>query len=75
MPDENKPNFVKIAVKPDTKREIDIIAATEQRYTYEVVDEMLKLYKASVVEKPSLPSPIPQSTPKKSAERREPVAA
>lgn len=62
MADENKTTFTKISVKPEVKREIDIIAATEQRYTYEVVDDMLKLYKASMAEKSS--PPIPHSQPK-----------
>jgi hypothetical protein len=50
MADE-KTTFLKIAVKSDVKREIDILAASEQRATYEVVDDMLNIYKAVVMGK------------------------
>ncbi len=42
-----KPNFLKVAVNPDVKREIDIIAASEQRPVYAVVSDMLEIYKAT----------------------------
>lgn len=61
MTDE-KTTFQKISVKPEVKREIDIIAATEQRYTYEVVDDMLKLYQATKAEQAR--QPLPHSQPK-----------
>lgn len=40
-----KEEFTKLSVKSNVKHEIDIIAATERRFVYEVVDDMLKLYK------------------------------
>jgi hypothetical protein len=43
--------FVRINVKEPIKREIDIIAASEGRHVYEIVDDALKLYKAVVVKK------------------------
>lgn len=44
MPKEETTPFVRINVKSDNKREIDIIAAAEQRPVYEVVDEMVRIY-------------------------------
>lgn len=44
MPKEETAPFVRINVKSDNKREIDIIAAAEQRPVYEVVDEMVRIY-------------------------------
>ena len=64
MDEEKKPNFLKIAVKPNVKREIDIIAASEQRHVYDVVDDMLKLYQAL--------HSSPTVEKKRSAERRDP---
>jgi hypothetical protein len=55
--DEKTPNtpekeeFAKLSVKSNVKHEIDIIAATERRFVYEVVEDMLKLYKHVVVGK------------------------
>lgn len=43
---EEKDEFTKLSVKSEVKHEIDIIAATERRFVYEVVADMLKLYKA-----------------------------
>ena len=37
----------KVSVNKETKREIDIIAASEQRPVYVVVDEMVEIYKAT----------------------------
>lgn len=39
--------FLKVAVKRDVKREIDIIAAHEQRPVYEVISDMMEIYKAT----------------------------
>lgn len=36
----------KISATKEAKREIDILAASEKRHVYEVVNDMLKLYKA-----------------------------
>lgn len=47
MTDEKKSQFLKMAVKPDVKREIEIIAASEQRPIYDVVSDMLEIYKAT----------------------------
>ena len=41
---ENKEEFSKLSVKSEVKHRIDIIAATERRFVYEVVEDMLKLY-------------------------------
>jgi len=41
----------KISVKIATKRQFDIIAASEGRHVYEVVDDALKLYKAVAIGK------------------------
>lgn len=40
-----KSEFLKVAVKRDMKREIDLIAADEQRPVYVVVEEMVNMYK------------------------------
>lgn len=40
-----KKKFDKISVEPNVKQEIDIIAAKERRHVYQLVAEMLKLYK------------------------------
>lgn len=42
---DEKQEFLKIAVKAEIKHEIAVIAATERRFVYEVVEDMLKLYK------------------------------
>lgn len=44
--DKVKAEFSKISIRPDIKREIDIIAAREQRPVYSVVSDMLEVYKA-----------------------------
>lgn len=49
---EQKDEFTKLSVKSTVKHEIDIIAATERRFVYEVVEDMLKLYKAVAFEQP-----------------------
>ena len=43
MPEEK---FEKISVKENVKREIDILATVERRHVYEVVEQMLELYKS-----------------------------
>lgn len=43
--DETENTFLKVAVKREIKREIDIIAAMEQRSVYEVVADMVAAYK------------------------------
>jgi hypothetical protein len=48
---EPKDEFVRMNIKQGAKREIDIIAASEQRPVYEIVEDMLKLYKAAAVGK------------------------
>ena len=45
----DKTLFVRMNVKSNVKREIDILAASEQRNTYEIVEDMLNLYKANAV--------------------------
>ena len=47
--------FARINVDENVKREIDIIAATNQKPVYKVVEEMLSIYKAATVE--TLPTP------------------
>jgi len=47
MAKEENAQFVRINIKNDNKREIDIIAAAEQRPVYEVVDEMVNIYKST----------------------------
>jgi hypothetical protein len=49
-----KYDFAKLSVRPQTKREIDIMAAMQQRHVYEIVDEMLNSWKAAS----ALPRPI-----------------
>ena len=44
--EEAENTFLKIAIKRNVKREIDIIAAMEQRSVYEVVADMVNDYKA-----------------------------
>ena len=56
-----KEEFAKLSVKSNVKHEIDIIAATERRFVYEVVEDMLKLYKYVVIGK------TPKGNGKKSA--------
>ena len=46
-----KEEFAKLSVKSNVKHEIDIIAATERRFVYEVVEDMLKLYQHVVIGK------------------------
>ena len=43
-----KYDFAKISVRPEVKREIDVIAAMNQRPVYELVAEMLHTYKAAL---------------------------
>jgi len=40
-----KTKFVKVSIKESVKREIDIIASSEQRPVYDVVADMLEIYK------------------------------
>jgi hypothetical protein len=46
-----KEEFAKLSVKRDIKHEIDVIAAIERRFVYEVVEDMLKLYKEITIKK------------------------
>lgn len=46
-----KEEFAKLSVKSDVKHQIDVIAAIERRFVYEVVEDMLKLYKEITVKK------------------------
>lgn len=43
----------KVSVNKDTKREIDLLAAHEQRPVYVVVEEMVELYKSTKAGKKS----------------------
>lgn len=45
-PIEEKEKFVAINVKENVKKEIDILATVERRHVYEVVEQMLELYKS-----------------------------
>lgn len=55
---ETKDTFTKLSVKSNVKREIDILAASEKRDVYVVVDDMLQLYKAVVLGKAPRPKEI-----------------
>jgi hypothetical protein len=46
-----KSAFLRLNIKKETKREIDILAAHEQRDVYKIVEDMLTLYKAVAVGK------------------------
>jgi len=48
-----KAEFEKISVRPTDKREFAIIAASEGRTQVDIFTDMLKLYKAVVIKKPS----------------------
>ena len=50
---EEKEEFSKVSVKSEVKHRIDIIAATERRFVYEVVEDMLKLYVAVTSKSPT----------------------
>ena len=52
---KEKATFEKVAVKPEAKREINMLAASENRPIYAVIEEMLQTYKAVKVGK--LPKP------------------
>lgn len=52
---KEKAIFEKVAVKPEVRREINMLAASENRPIYTVVEEMLETYKAAKVGK--LPKP------------------
>lgn len=47
--------FARINVDKNIKREIDLIAADQQKPVYKIVEEMLETYKAAAVE--TLPAP------------------
>jgi len=49
-------NFARVAVRPEIKREIDILAATAQRPVYELVAEMVNNYKLVAIS--TLPHPV-----------------
>lgn len=55
QPEPEKATFEKVAVKPEAKREINLLAASENRHVYEVVADMLETYKAVKVGR--LPKP------------------
>ena len=61
MSDEKK-EFKKVSVPHDLKREIALLAASESRYEYQIVEDALKLYKAVSVgkstSKKSKPVPV-----------------
>lgn len=52
---KEKSVFEKVAVKPEIKREINILSAMKGKPVYKVVEEMLATYKAAQVE--ALPTP------------------
>lgn len=70
-----KEEFAKLSVKSNVKHEIDIIAATERRFVYEVVEDMLKLYRQVVNKAPksrnSKKGNIDYHTPDKKSTRTE----
>ena len=45
--------FSQVNVKDNVKQRIDVIAATERRFVYEVIEDMLKLYEHVVIKKNS----------------------
>jgi vacuolar-type H+-ATPase subunit C/Vma6 len=49
-PTPKQSDFLKVAVKRDVKREIDIIAAIEGRSIHSVVADMLNCYKLANIE-------------------------
>ncbi len=51
-----KTNWAKVNIKPEVKREIDILAATAQRPVYELVAEMVNNYKLISIS--ALPHPV-----------------
>lgn len=51
-----KEEFAKLSVKSDVKHQIDVIAAIERRFVYEVVEDMLRLYKEITVKKSPRPN-------------------
>jgi len=48
---EEKKQFKKVSIPPPLKREIALLAASESRYEYEIVEDAMKLYKAVAVGK------------------------
>jgi hypothetical protein len=50
MPTSND-EFKKVSVKEPIKREIAILAATEDRHEYEIVADALKLYKVAALKR------------------------
>ena len=52
MPDEKK-EFKKVSLPPSLKREIALLAASESRYEYQIVEDAVKLYK-QVADKPKV---------------------
>jgi hypothetical protein len=47
----DKTKFEKVSVKPEVKREIGIIAASENRFEYEIVADAMNLYKQVAIGK------------------------
>ena len=49
MLDSEKQKFFKVNIRPETKQEIDAIAESENRYVYELMDNMIQIYKAHLM--------------------------
>jgi len=56
MTKSQKYDFAKVSVRPEVKREIDILSAMQQRPVYELVAEMLANYK--LISVTTLPHPV-----------------
>jgi len=67
--EDKKYDFAKVSVRPATKREIDVLAAMRQRPVYELVAEMLEVWKLY-----QLVSPDGQKLFDPSGEQTEPKA-
>jgi len=59
---EEKQQFKKVSLPPPLKREIALLAASESRYEYQIVEDAMKLYKQVAVgkstSKKSKPVPV-----------------
>lgn len=69
---EEKKQQVNVEMSASLVDFVDRLAAEDQGTRSSVIRKLIAKEKER---REALPSPIPQSTPKKSAERREPVAA
>lgn len=47
QPETEKATFEKVAVKPEVRREINILSAMQGKPVYKIVEEMLAVYKAA----------------------------